>query len=397
MKALCNREGLMAAFDVAARVASARSLKPILQNLKLVIGQTETTSTLMASDLEVGVRCRVLGVKVDRPGAVILPTQRMRSILATSADEELALEVQDGELTVRGLHSEFVLQVEDPDLFPDVPDFDATAYHVVAAPGLREAIRRTIFATDVQSTRYALGGCLFEIADDSIALVGTDGRRLARMGKAAEAVNGAKTPAGQVVVPVKALKLLDRVLDEDDPPVHIAVQSGQTVLFKTNYAVVYSRLVEGRFPRYQDIPPTKCNARIPMQASPLLSAVSQASIVTSEETHAVDFRFDAGLLKLTTRAADVGRSSVEMPIEHQGAVIDVTMDPRYLLDALRTLESSTVVTAEFVDHKTAVVFRTEDDYMYIIMPLTRSEAETSPQTDAAKAKRPRGKKSEAAA
>ena len=132
MKALCNREGLLAGFGMVSGVVPARSPKPILQNVKLVADPDEG-SILMATDLEVGIRYRVLGVKVDRPGAVILPTQKMQSILRTGTDEELAIESEDEQLLVRGLHAQFKLPSEDPALYPEVPDFAATAYHVVDA------------------------------------------------------------------------------------------------------------------------------------------------------------------------------------------------------------------------------------------------------------------------
>ena len=186
MKSLCNREGLLVGFGLVSGVVPARSPKPILQNVKLV-ADPDGGSILMATDLEVGIRYRVLGVKVDRAGAVILPTSKMQSILRTSTDEELAIEVNDDQLLVRGRHAQFKMPTDDPALYPEVPDFAASAYHVVAAADLKKLIRRTMFATDVESTRYALGGVLVELTDDSITMVGTDGRRLAQMSAAAEA------------------------------------------------------------------------------------------------------------------------------------------------------------------------------------------------------------------
>src|SRR5205823_5630106 len=136
MKALCNREGLLAAFGMVSGVVPARSPKPILQNLKLVADPDEG-SILMATDLEVGIRYRVIGVKVDQPGAAILPTQRMGSILRTSVDEELFLEADEDHLIVRDRRAEFRLPSEDPNLFPEVPDFGAAAYHKIEAADLR--------------------------------------------------------------------------------------------------------------------------------------------------------------------------------------------------------------------------------------------------------------------
>jgi DNA polymerase III subunit beta len=370
MKALCDREELLAAFGMIGGVVPARSPKPILQNVKLV-ADPDGGSILMATDLEVGIRYRVLGVKVEQPGAAILPTARIGSILRTSTDEELALEADGDHLVVRGLHAEFKLPGEAPDLFPEVPDFAAPAYHVVAAADLRRAIRRTIFATDVESTRYALGGVLIEFSAETMTMVGTDGRRLARMVTPAEAEGGAAPPPGHPVVPVKALKLIERNLDDDDPPVHVVIQAGSAALVRTDRAVIYSRLVEGRFPRYQDVFPSSHEIRIPLEVGPLLSAVEQAAIVTSEESRGVDFTFAAGMLKMSSQAADVGSSVVELPIAYDGKAVEITFDPRYLLDALKTLESSAPIAAELIDHKNAAVFKTDDRYTYVVMPLTR--------------------------
>ena len=262
MRALCNREALLTAFGMVSGVVPARSPKPILQNVKL-IAEADDGSVLMGTDLEVGIRHRVLGVKVEQPGSVILPTAQIGSILRTSTDVELAIETDDERLVVRGLHSEFTLPVEDANLFPEVPDFAAISYHVVAAADLKKLIRRTIFATDVESTRYALGGVLVELTAESIAMVGTDGRRLARMSAPADAENQPPAPAGFPVIPVKALKLIERNLADDDPPVHLTIQSGTAVLMRTESAVIYSRLVEGRFPRYQDVFPANVEVKIP--------------------------------------------------------------------------------------------------------------------------------------
>jgi DNA polymerase III subunit beta len=87
MRALCNREALLTAFGMVSGIVPARSPKPILQNVKL-IAEADDGSVLMGTDLEVGIRHRVLGVRVEQPGSVILPTVEAGSILRTSADSE---------------------------------------------------------------------------------------------------------------------------------------------------------------------------------------------------------------------------------------------------------------------------------------------------------------------
>ncbi len=370
MRAFCNRDGLFSAFAMVSGVVPARSPKPILQNVKLVADE-EDGSVLMGTDLEVGIRHRVLGVRVEQPGTVILPTVHMGSILRTSGDAELEIFTDDDHLVVRGQHAEFTLPIEDASLFPEVPDFAATSYHVISASSLKKLIRRTIFATDLESARYALGGVLVELTSESMAMVGTDGRRLARMIAPAEAENDPPTPAGTPVIPVKALKLIERNLVDDEVLVHLAIQSGTAVLVRTESAVIYSRLVEGRFPRYQDVFPVNIEVKIPLEAGRLRLAVEQASIVTSNDSRGVDFQFSSGVLKLSSQAADVGSSHVDLPISYDGKAVEITFDPRYLIDALKTLDDETPVTAELIDSKNAAVFKTADHYTYVVMPLTR--------------------------
>ena len=124
--------------------------------------------------------------------------------------------------------------------------------------------------------------------------------------------------------------------------------------------MIYSRLVEGRFPRYQDVFPANVEVKIPLEAGPLRLAVEQASIVTSEESRGVDFQFGAGVLKLASQAADVGSSHVELPIAYEGKTVEITFDPRYLADALKTLDDNAAITAELIDSKNAAVFKTDD-------------------------------------
>ena len=369
MKALCNREGMLTAFGMVSGVAPLRSPKPVLQNVKLETA--EEGATLLATDLEVGIRYRVLGLKVERPGAVILPAQRFTQILRTMTDPELSLEADEEHIHVRGQHAQFKLLGEDPDLFPEVADFGVASYYVIGAAELRRAIRRTIFATDVESTRYALGGVLFELLQNELVLVGTDGRRLARQSVPVEKEGDAKPPGGQPVVPVKALKLLERNLQDDDPPVHLTFQGNTAILIRTDRAVIYSRLLEGRFPRYQDVFPAHLEVRVPFEVAPLLSAVEQGSIVTSEESRGVDFRFTSGLLKLVSQAPDQGSSDVELPITFEDKPLEITFDPRYLADALKTLDPSTKLTCDLIDGKSAAVFKTDDNYTYVLMPLTK--------------------------
>src|SRR5215207_8229715 len=119
MKALCHREGLLAAFQLASAAVPSRDVKPILRNVKAIA--EDDRCTLMATDLELGLRLEVRGLKVQEPGEAILPVARLISILREAQDEELSIEADSNACVVRGAALEFEMPSEDPLNFPDLP------------------------------------------------------------------------------------------------------------------------------------------------------------------------------------------------------------------------------------------------------------------------------------
>jgi len=369
MKVTCNREKLLAAFQTASAVAPARSPKPILQNIKLEV--TDGSAILMATDLEIGIRIQVPGIEVQVPGSAILPLGRFGSILRESSDEQLHLEADPQGTLVRGQRSEFKLPAENPEEFPAIVEFKEDKYHELSARSLREMIRRTIFATDNESSRFALGGVLLELVADKITAVGTDGRRLAKMEVPAQSIGGHQSGDNMTIIPTKAMQLIERALADSDAEIQLAARPNE-VLVKSPRATIYSRLVEGRFPRWRDVFPQRTGTvKIELNVGPLHSAVRQAAIVTSEESRGVDFTFDAGTLVLSGRAAEVGQSRIELPVSYDGPALSITLDARYVSDFLRVLDAEKTFTLELKDAESAAVCTTDDGYGYVIMPLAR--------------------------
>jgi DNA polymerase-3 subunit beta len=370
MKVTCERDKLLAAFQLAAAVAPSRSPKPILQNVKLEA--TKDGAMLTATDLEVGVRLQVPGVTAEAPGAALLSVARFGLILRESTDAVLKIETDGRGTIVRGERSEFKLPAENPDEFPTVAKFEESAYLEVPARLLRELIRRTVFATDNESSRYALGGVLLEFADGELTAVGTDGRRLAVMKGPANAVGGFRAE-GTTIVPTRAMQFIERSVHDGDAEVQIAARSND-VLVRTPRAVIYSRLVEGRFPKWRDVFPKRTDAqKVPLSVGPAFSAVKQAAIVTSDESRGVDFTFDTGKMVLSGRAAEAGQSRIEVPISYDGPAITIALDPRYVNDFFRVLDPEKTFTIEVKDSDSAAICSTDDGYGYVVMPLARDK------------------------
>lgn len=369
MKIVCLREKLLHAFAPVASVAPARSPKPILQNVKLEV--RSDGATLMATDLEVGIRHEVEVAEVEVEGAAILPVARFSSILRESSDESFRIESDGQTTTVKGARSQFKLSGANPNEYPPVGGFDETSYYEVPSRLMRELVRRTLFATDSESSRYALGGIKFECDGQTLTTIGTDGRRLATM-SGPVASHGDPTPLGEAtIVPAKSMQLVERNLTDDESTVQIALRQNE-MLFRTPQVTLYSRLLEGRYPRWRDVFPQRTNSlKLDLPVGTFLSAVRQAAIVTSDESRGVNFTFGEGTLVLSGQVAEVGQSHVELPIGYDGEAISITLDPRYMQDFLRVLDADSTITLDLQDSDSAAVCTTEDGFGYVIMPLSR--------------------------
>jgi DNA polymerase-3 subunit beta len=367
MKAICHREGLLSACQLVSAAIPARDVKPILKNLKAIAG--DGRCTLMATDMEVGIRLDVQGLTILEPGEAIWPAAKLLAILRETRDDELTLSADPSACLVQGSSLEFEMPSEDPGLFPDLPVFAEDKFHEIAAGSLREMIRRTVFAAAEETARYSMTGVLWELEGDTARLVATDGRRLA-LAQGAASEHGGHTTKGQApVVPTKAMNLLERNLQDDDQTVKVCLRPNE-VLFRTERGVIYSRLVEGRFPDYKQVMPKKQGARIVLQAAPFQAAVRQAAIMTDEDSKRVTFRFSKNNLTLQAQGATAGRSKVELPVAYDGKTLEVGFNPAYLVDMLKVLPSDAELTLDLIDASSPALFRCGADYSYLVMPLT---------------------------
>lgn len=370
MKITCQRDTLANAFALAASIAPTRSPKEILQNVKVTAAGGKLT--LSATDQEVGIRLDVTeGVEIATEGTALLPVQRTGLILRESNDETLTIETDESGIRVSGQRSKFRLPGSNPDEFPSVREFDEEQYHEIGTRLFRQMLHRTAFATDSESSRYALGGVLLEMEEASVIAVGTDGRRLARMEGAGVSVGGHQTNGMTTIVPTRAIALIEKALSDKDDTVEVASR-GNDLLIRTPRAVISSRLVEGRYPNWRQVLPKRDQAvQIDITVGPLFAALRQAAIVTDIDSRGVDFTFADGTLKLEASTADLGESQIDLPIAYDGEPITLTMDHRYLADFCKVMDAESTFIMEIESSKSPALLTTDDGYAYVIMPMAR--------------------------
>ncbi len=373
MKLTCQRDGLLTACQLVSAAVPTRTTKEILSSIKAVA--QDDALTLIAFDTEVGIRYELRGNTVHRAGSAILPINQLSQILKESSDDEITLDSTPDGTKVKAGTSRFELPTRPVDEFPDIPVFDdGGRYHEITAGILRAMIRRTAFAADKKDSggRFALKGVLWEAEGRVARLVATDTKRLALCEGPATVYGPAETAKTSHLVPPKAISLLERNLLDDGELVRVGLRTNDA-LFQTDRSMIYTTLVQGRYPPYRDIigqTRKGSTVQIPLPVDGFLARVRQAAIVTDDESKRVDMTFGGGKVAMESRGADTGSSEVELPLpDYDGPDVSIAFDPSYLVEFLRALDGEPTVILEMSGGDKPALFRCGDGYVYLVMPL----------------------------
>ena len=363
MKVKCNRAALFEALQLASSIVPARTPKAILQCAKLEA--TKDKLIVTATDSEVSVKCAIGQVQIESSGSVLIPAERMTGILRETSDESISLEVLDTTCEVVGRDSRFRLRSDDPKDFPEIRTDKGESEFVINAGELKGLIRRVVFAAARESTRYAINGVLWEQKGKKLRMVATDGRRLAQVdGDLASVKTEMKQSA---IVPVKAMMILERVLHDPQEKITILF-SGNQVMFQAATVEVTGTLIQGRFPKYEDVIPSDCENRVIVEAAAFENAVRRAALLTNEQSRGVGLSFSQGKILFSSSSPEVGEAEVNMKVEYNGKEVEIGFNPQYLLDVFRVIDEKEV-TFEFGDNKKPGVLRCGKAFLYVVMPV----------------------------
>lgn len=369
MKLRFNREEAAEVLSVICSVAAARTTKELLRCVHVDVRRD--VMLLAATDLELSLRCAVSQVEVDEPGMVLVVAETLSRIVRECDDEVLDAEVIDNLLHVVGRGSHFQIVTQDPADFPPVPQLEGEPDITVDGAVLRRLIDWTVFASARESTRYAINGVLWDVAEKEITLAATDGRRLAvARGDLISGKGGQSTQ--QVVVPPKALTLFAKLPATPDAPTAVKLTANQAVLHY-GAATISTSLVEGTFPRYRDVIPSDCDRVVELDTAAFSSALKQAALLTNEESKGVRFSFSDGSLVLSSRAPEQGEAEIRLPVPYQGETVQIGFNPAYLLDVLRATTAEKI-TFSFREANRPGVIRAGEDLTYVVMPVSLSSA-----------------------
>lgn len=363
MKVICDRSALLEALALASGVIVSRTPKPVLACVKLTAA--DGVLTVSATDLEVALRLNTSKVEVQEPGEALIPADKLNQIVRESVDATLSIEVTDQVAEIRGQDSRFKIYGFAPADAPAIPTFEGEADFQIPAAEFHRLVSQTIFATARENTRYAINGVLLEREGNKIAIVATDGHRLALSKGSCKA---SKADNRSAIVPTKALHMLLRLFNDPEQSVKVKIADNQ-ILFSSEDTLLASNLVEGNFPPYKDVIPKDGDKKATLDTHAIQSAVRRASLLTNDESKGVRLSFSAEGLVLTSRAPEMGEAEVKVDMpSYVGEPVEIGFNPQFILDALKVVQSEQV-TLEFKAANKPGVLRTGPDFLYVIMPV----------------------------
>ena len=371
MKVRVKQDHLAKVLGVVTGVVPATSAIPVLSNLLLEVDGGKVK--LSATDLDISV-ISMVEAEVKGSGAVTIPAKRFQEIVRELSGEDVEIEVDGNKINVTCSRSNFKIMGMEKDQFPKVADLAKKDRVSISAAVLEKMIRRSIFSVARDDTRPVLSGVLWEITPKELAMVGTDGHRLARMGIAGDF--GIKQEAG-VIVPPKALNQILRLLAGEDE-VGVAIDNA-FVGFFVGETTVYSRRIEGTFPNYRQVIP-KSNANLlVVKREDLASATRRVSLLADSKTHKIKMVLSKSSVRLTASTPDLGEAEEEVPATYTGDDMTIGYNAAYILDAVKGTDSDEI-RFELGTPVGASILKPAaepegESYLCLVMPLRLAEQE----------------------
>ncbi len=364
MKLKVNKDVILEGLQKIQSVVSIRTTFPILQNI--LIKADKEKAWLSATDLEVSVRTGVQA-EVGHAGASTLPARRIFSIFRELPAGEIEIEVDDKDVaTIQSGSSMFKIIGISEDEFPPLPKFDGGRVYSLDQGVFKDMLRCTSYAASKDESRYILNGVLLSFRGEKLAVVATDGRRMALY---EQEVEFPKESEADLVLPFKTVDELLKTL-QDEGPLKIQATNNQ-IAFEFEDMLIVSKLVEGTYPNFRQVIPAQCEERVGVEREALLTALRRVSLIASEKSNSVKLTFGKKRLEITAITPEIGEARESLAINYAGKQISIAFNPEFLMDPLRNLVKDEVFI-ELTDDLSPGVVKSDIPFLYVLMPMRTS-------------------------
>ena len=376
MKLQINRDHFSSALQLVSSVVGTRKTMPILQNV-LLEAKGEALH-LTTTNLDLGIRCAVKA-NVESEGTVTLPVKDLARIVRELADIEVNLDTSGGTkatITTRG--SVFNVVGMDSKEFPPLPELAESREFAISRTKLSSMLKSISYAQSINEERYMLKGVFFQLSENELSLVATDGRRLAVTSEKSSNFDGL---TGEFILPSMTVGELEKLPKIGDQIVvtftdrqaafHMQVSGDQEEnLGYVDSIQLVSKVVEGKYPNFKQVIPKDDFNEAIIERELMQECVHRAALVSEEK---VTLRIKSGEMEITGQSV-MGDACESMNIDYTGQDSIVSFNPRFLLDPLKSLTLDKVVF-EFRDDMSPGVFKVNPskeesvNFLCVVMPI----------------------------
>ena len=367
MKFKITRENLQKGLAAVAASIPTRTTLPVLSNILIdVDGESVAMS---GTDLDISVSLRV-PAEVDEEGSLTVPAKKLQELAKELPEHPVKVSTKGDRFELSCGRATFRLNGMPRDEFPTFPAVNFGESWKIKGKLLQDLIRQTSFAVSTEESRPILNGVLWQLGENDMRMVATNGHRLARMAVPTES-GGA--PRVDLIVPPKALAQVERLFGPDD---EIEVARSENHLgFRMNGTQVFTRLIEGPYPNYEQVIPRDNDKIAIIDKATLSQALRRMAVVASDQTHRVRMTFNNGALRFAVETPDLGEATEEIEADYQGDALEIGFNASYLLEVLRYMPTAEVKMAFKAPERAATIepwakeAADRPDYLCLVMPL----------------------------
>lgn len=360
MKLKIPKRALLEATQTTHSIISSKNTLPILSNL-LIEAQKDQLK-LTATDLDIAM-VYTTQAAITQEGATTVPAKRFADIIKELPDENITISAKKNNTIVIDCNTaHFKVNTIPREEFPKLPGYKNQESLKLEQETLKQMLSMTSFAISHDETRYILNGVLFEIRPQKINMIATDGRRLAFVQKK---LDTKMQKEKKMIVPAKTVNELNKTLKEGEVKIHLGENQ---VAFNMGNIVIISRLIEGEFPRYEQVIPKEEKEKMVVDKSSLLAATRRANLLTSQDSQAIKLDIFKNRLVVSKNTPDIGEAREELSTEYNGGDLSIGFNPSYLIDVLKNVNTEKVGFELTAPDKPGVI-RAQDDFIYVVLPM----------------------------
>jgi DNA polymerase III subunit beta len=364
MKFTITREQLQAGLNAVSAAIPAKTTLPVLSNV--LVEATKQGLRLSGTDLDIAVSTTV-AADVDAEGSVTLPAKKLADIARELPSAPIRITAAgEQRVSIECGRSKFKLLGLPREEFPSFPAVKFDSAWQAQAGVVHKLVGHVAFAASTEESRPILNGVLWELRPDRMRMVATNGHRLAKMDVPA---SGGST--ADLIVPPKALEQIRRLFPAD-AQIEIA-KSDNHLGFRSATTLVFSRLIEGPYPPYEQVIPRENDKVATVDKEAMAGALRRMSVVASDQTHRIRLAFSSGAVKFSVQTPDLGEAQDELAVTYEGEPLEIGFNATYLLEILKFMPTDEVRITFKAPERAATVepvgWNDPASFMALVMPL----------------------------